>query len=160
MCCPACCLCLQRTAALPGSQPAGDDEVEVVDDDLLGEYLSTKVTPKAAGKHGKKAGKGKLRSPSPLLFDDDLEPLEGAAEAVPAAAAAAAAGGGTSTRSSKRKAAANGPQSPGEDHVRQAAQYQRQMREQLAKATHANEEEEEDDIEVLDDSDDYGELER
>jgi hypothetical protein len=153
-------VCLQRTAALPGSQPADDeDEVELLGDDLLGEYLSKKGTPKVAGKPGKKAGKGKLRSPSPLLFDDDLELLEGTADAEPAAtaAAAAAAEGRTSTRSSKHKAAGNGRQSPGDDHVRQAAQHQRQLREQLAKATYADEDDEDDDVEVLDDSDDYGE---
>lgn len=144
------CLVLQRACvdidlSQPKEQDAADEE-----DDLLAAYLSPPVDTNAKGKAGRAGGGkgGKQRSPSPLLVDGDLAELASTSPADATARPAAGAGRG------KAKAAAAAAGDPSPDPVRVAALQQRALQEQLAQATHAAEEEE-DEIELL--SSDEGE---
>lgn len=120
------------------SQPQeGDKEQDdALDDDLLADYLSPESN--------KKAGKSsKQRSPSPLLFDLEVPAAAGTSKSPPAA-------GG---RRGKRKAAAGAAAANGtdvQDPMRAAAMQQRALRQALAEATHAADDDGDDGIEILD----------
>jgi hypothetical protein len=133
---------MQRVAiTFDDSQPQADElQCGVDEDDLLADYLS----PQQDRQAGKASGKaGKQRSPSPFLID-----LE-------APVAIAAAGAGADKRSKRKAAAAAGAGtgvngSDVQDPMRAAAEQQRALRQALASATHAADDDDGDEIEILD----------
>lgn len=136
-------LLLQRAAiTFDDSQPQADElQCAADEDDLLADYLS----PQQDRQVGRASGKaGKQRSPSPLLID-----LE-----VPAAGTSTAAAAGADKRGKRKAAAAAGAGAGAtgtdvKDPMRAAAEQQRALRQALASATHAADDDG-DEIEILD----------
>jgi len=126
------CLChrllMQRAIPTFDSSPPPADEDDDDDDDLLAGCLTT--TPPTQ-QHSKK--QNKQRSTPPLLVDDDDDLDWGA----PTATGAAAAKGKPTSGASP-------------DPVQLAVVKQRALREKLAQAQHAGDEDDNDGIELLD----------
>lgn len=136
---------LQRVAiTFDDSQPQADElQCAADEDDLLADYLS----PQQDRQAGRASGKtGKQRSPSPLLMD--LE-APAACTSTPAAAGADKRSKGKAAAAARAGTGANGMDV--KDPMRAAAEQQRALRQALASATHAADDDDDgDEIEILD----------